>query len=518
MKLNSKKTRKIASIFITCAIVVSMLAGCGKKEASTPEDDAELTCWMPLTSNIALYTSNYGETVLAKELQKRTGVKVKFVHPPQGQESEKFSIMVASTELPDIIIYNWMNYPGGPGKAIKEGVIIDIGDYRDKAGNLFKYLDEHKDVYKMSSTDDGEVFSFPFIRGDSSLGYSTGLLLRGDWLRQLNLEMPETIEEWETVLTAFKDKKGAKAPYSASNVDMFASGFDTMVGYYTQDGKVKYGALDPQFKDYITTMRKWYDMGLIDQNYATLDGKAKEANIINGYSGATAGSIGSGIGKWMSAAKTDGYSLEGAPFPTAKKGTRSKFGVYQQVVTPSTRSFAAISTSCKNIDAAIKFLDYGYSEEGRMLYNFGVEGESYEMKDGYPTYTDLIVNNPENKSMTVALSNYAMSYDCGPFIQDRRYMEQYASLPEQKRAWETWSDNDAEKHTVPNLYVKSDELNEYAQLNADVDAYMQEMIMKLIIGAEPLENYDNMIDQLHKRGIDRLLEIRQSAYERYLKK
>ncbi|MDO5310538.1 MAG: ABC transporter substrate-binding protein, partial [Clostridia bacterium] len=255
-----------------------------------------------------------------------------------------------------------------------------------------------------------------------------------------------------------------------------------------------------------------------DQSYTTLDGKGKETNILNGYSGVTAASIGSGIGNWMASAKTEGFSLEGAPVPVPEKGRRAKFGVYQPRVTPSARSFDAISTSCKNVDAAIKYLDYGYSDEGRMLYNFGIEGESYEMKDGYPTYTELITNNPEGRSMTVALSNYARSYDAGPFVQDRRYMEQYAKLPQQKRAWETWSNTDAPIHTLPNLYVKSEELNEYAQLNNDIDTYVDEMIMKFIIGAESLENYDQMIQQLHTRGIDRLLEIRQSAYDRYLNK
>ena len=320
------------------------------------------------------------------------------------------------------------------------------------------------------------------------------------------------------MLTAFKDKKGAKSPFSALTVDYFASGFDATSDYYAEDGKVKFGPLDPQFKEFIVKMRDWYKKGLVDQSFTTLDGKAKETNILNGFSGATSGSVGSGIGKWMAAATTEGFSLEGAPFPTSDLSKPAKFGVYQIQVTPTARSFDAISTSCKDMDSAIKFLDYGYSDEGRMLYNFGIEGVSYKMENGYPKYTDLILNNPENKSMTVALSNYARSYDAGPFIQDVRYMEQYAALDEQKRALKTWSNTDAYEHTLPNLYVKTEELNEFAQLNNDIDTYVDEMMMKFIIGAEPLENYDKMIEQLHKRGIDRLLEMRQSAYDRYLNK
>lgn len=87
-----------------------------RSKAPASSADEKLTCWLPLTSNAAMLVSNYGETALAKELIKKTGVNVEFVHPPQGQESEKFSIIVSSSDLPDIIEYNWLNYPGGPAQ------------------------------------------------------------------------------------------------------------------------------------------------------------------------------------------------------------------------------------------------------------------------------------------------------------------------------------------------------------------------------------------------------------------
>ena len=75
---------KLLSCITAGAAALAILGGCGKNSVS--ENGGKLKCWMPLTSNMALYTSNYGETALAKELQKRTGVEVEFVHPPQGQE------------------------------------------------------------------------------------------------------------------------------------------------------------------------------------------------------------------------------------------------------------------------------------------------------------------------------------------------------------------------------------------------------------------------------------------------
>ena len=47
---------------------------------------------------------------------------------------------------------------------------------------------------------------FPCIN-DSKFKIFGGLVLRADWLKELNLPVPETIEQWETTLRAFKEKK-----------------------------------------------------------------------------------------------------------------------------------------------------------------------------------------------------------------------------------------------------------------------------------------------------------------------
>ena len=66
----------------------------------------------------------------------------------------------------------------------------------------------------MIKTDDGHYYVFPFVRGDEALCHTIGPMLREDWLEELGLEVPTTIDEWHTVLTAFKEKKGASAPFT----------------------------------------------------------------------------------------------------------------------------------------------------------------------------------------------------------------------------------------------------------------------------------------------------------------
>ena len=151
-----------------------------------------------------------------------------------------------------------------------------------------------------------------------------------------------------------------------------------------------------------------------------------------------------------------------------------------------------------------------------MLFNFGIEGESYTMVDGEPVYTEKITNNPEGLSMSAAMAMYMQSYNTGAFVQDKRYMEQYASLPQQKQAWDVWSATNAHNHIMPYLYMDEEEAGEIAKLKTSISTYESEMIIKFIMGIEPIENYDKYLQELEARGLSKVLEAQQKAYERYL--
>lgn len=511
MRMNLKRGITLA----VAAVMAAGCASCGNNSGKSAEESNKLSYWVRFNSNAAMSVSNYGETPFAKALQEKFDCEIEYQHPVQGKEAEKFNILVSMDELPDIIEYSWMDYPGGPTKALSDGVIQEL-DFENKAPNLYKYLQEHPDVDKLCKTDDGKYFAFPFIRGDRSLQTSAGIVIRKDWLDELSLPVPETIDEWTETLTAFKEKKGAKSPlsYVLNNEPWgaFLGAYGAVDGLYIDNGQVKYGAMEPGYKDYLAKLNEWYQAGLIPSDFSTLDPKIIDSNIINGASGATTGSVGSGLGRWMSAATDPEFELVAAPYPVLNKGDKPEFG-QMQLSTPGT--FTAISRDCKNVDLAMEILDYGYSEEGMMFYNFGIEGESYEMKDGYPTYTELITNNPDGLSMSAAMARYIQAYSEGPFVQDKRYMEQYASLPQQKEAVNIWSDTNMESHLLPNISLLPEQTVEMSKKISSINTYKNEMATKFIMGIEPMSNYDEFVNELRNRGIDEYLAMMQEAYERF---
>ena len=514
--------KKIICLAMSAALVLGTLCGCGKKENETGGE--KIRIWMPLTAAVSTLSKSQGDTPLAKALAKETGVEAEFIHPSNASLAEQFNLLTASDDMPDVVQYFWNTYPGGTSKAVSDGVILDLNTVSDKIPNYLKYLNEHKQIRALSETVKGELPFFSFVRGDDSLLVSQGIAMRKDWLDDLGLEVPETIDEFENVLRRFKNEKGAQAPLFANlaafKVGFFVGAYNTTFGFYNDNGTIKYGPLDPQFKDFVILMNKWCKEGLLNSESFNLDTAKQDSNLLNGTTGASHMSIGGGIGKYLTAAPDDKYDLVGVPNPVLKKGTINEFGACESAVPNIAQAYTAVSAETDKLDSVLKYLDFGYSEKGHMLYNFGIEGESYNMVDGYPKYVDKITNNPDGYAMNVMLGQYTCSYSGGPFVQDKRYMEQYGGKPQQQSAWKTWENTNAKNHNLPSLtmYFEGDEQQEYAVLYNSVNTYIGEKITKLILGTEPISNYDSMIAELKNRGIDRAIEINQNAYNRYLEK
>lgn len=244
-----------------------------------------------MNSNATPVVQNLGEVEYFKKLEEATGVEIEFLHPPVAQDQEQFKLIIASRkDLPDVIETNWMNmYPGGPEKAIKDGIIMPLNDKMNMTPNYQKALDEHPQAFKQSKTDEGTIYAYHAIAEADYKAFG-GLVLRQDWLDELGLESPETIEEWETVLRAFKAKNPEGYPISIRSNDLlgqntFNTAFNVGVKYYIDNnGKVQYGPVQPEFKQYLTTLNKWYKEGLIDPDFASIDGKIVDSSLLNGKS------------------------------------------------------------------------------------------------------------------------------------------------------------------------------------------------------------------------------------------
>lgn len=533
------RTRKIISILLAAAMVSAVTAGCksggGNGDAVAANDDqtltfplktpVTLTIWRPAISSLLGQYPDQSKLPIYEELTKKTGIKFVLKCPAVGQEKDQFNLMVASGEMPDIFDGNSVSnyYPGGLIKAGTDGIIMKLNDLQKKyAPDLLKVYEKYKGVDAYAKNSDGDYLGIPFIRGAQITTTTGGMVMRKDWLDKLGLQAPTTISEWYDALSAFKNKLGATAPLLDLGQQLYGA-YGINDGYFVEDGKVKFGPADPRYKDFLTEMAKWYKEGLIDPEIATNNSKTKDAKACSNKSGAFYGTGGNGIGRYehQMASVDPNYKLIGVQSPTLKEGDINR--IFQSDRSVATMITCSISSKCKNPDVAMSFLNYGFTGDGYILYNFGIEGQTFNWENDYPKFTDLITKNPQDLSFTAALQLYARSAENGPFVQDPRYREQYFALPEQQQAvksWRTYAEN-AQGPDFPYLrgILSLSESSEITPIETQVNTYVDEMLYKFVEGQTQITDgtFNSYLAQLKNLGLDTAVKDRQTAEDRFRK-
>lgn len=539
------RRNKWLTLFMAGLAAAVMLAGCsggnngeGNKTGATNKPDPTkaseetaaaveypegLSYWVHLNPNAAATMANLGESKIYQQLEKATGTKVTWTHPSGegAQVEEQFNLMLASKKLPDIIERNWLTVSRGPDDAIKSGTILRLNELiEEHAPNLTAYLNEHPEIKKMIMTDEGNIYSFPFIRGHEKLMVFFGPIIRKDLLDKTGLAIPETIDEWETVLEAIKEQTGGEAQFLQRISDIkvghgFIGAFGIPLEFYNDNGTVKYGSMQPEYKEFLTVMNRWYKKGLLDPDFAAMDTKLMDSKITTGKTSAFVGYTGSGIGKYMGLMKDDPtFELVSTPYPTLNKGENAVWG---QRDFAYTGIGAAITTAAKNPEQIVKWLDYAYGPDGHNLFNFGIEGESFTMVDGKQKYTDVIMKNPDDLPITQAMAQYFRASYNGPFVQDPGYIEQYLELPSQQEALVNW-EKATTKMQMPLTTLTAEEGRQKASVMTDLNVYHEEMMLKFIMGTEPLEKFEEYVETLKAMGIEEVIKLEQAALERFLKR
>lgn len=546
-----KRKKSLLALGLACVMSSTLLAGCGSND-STPapsgstenkaeapasssasaenaaaeevtyplEGDISLTYGYTVSSKWNDYYEYFDEIPLGQALEENTGVNLEMV---QVADKTAMNLLLASGELPDIITFNFANnYTGGNEKAMSDGLVYQMTEefVQTYAPDYWKYLEENPEVYRQVKTSDGYIFGFAFMLLHDELLAQQGIIVRDDWMDDLGIADPETPEEFEEMLVRFRDEKGATIPLEVS-----ADGLNSLLsrGYittpfnlvtmdkYMKDGEVHIGYAEEEFKAVLEWLHHLYEEGLLDPNFATVDKDTVTANMSTGVSGVSQGAAGSGIQTWENAATEEGFSLTGIKGLVANKGDVPMYGHYNYSV-PGNMSI--LSSTCSDPVAAAKYFNYGYTKEGYMLYNYGIEGITYIADEN----GDYVSSTEEAKNGDVVSALYNLSYGNGPYeacVPDFSGY-QFDGMTEARSV--AWINHNAVEYIYPNASVSADLTSEYSSLVSELETYRDEMIIKFVRGDESLDNFSNYLDNLNKMGIDRLKELLQGAADAYYAK
>ena len=481
--------------------------------------------WFPFFS---AFMEDYNDTTFFQQMEKITGIKTEFTLVNAEMAAEQFNLMVATGDYCDLMHDVDMNYVGGLDTAFEDEVIIAIDDLIDTwMPNYKAALYSEENFLADSLSDAGNRYQFMILRHDP--GYPDyGLLIRQDWLDKLDMDRPETYDEYYDALTAFKTELGASAPMMLSNCgsyqgNFFASGFGvngSLVNngkpLYQVDGEVKYGPMEDGYKKYLDTMAKWYEEGLIYKDFYTYfesNTMPPDDLVCNDQMGVFGANIQDIADRYNSVVGDNSeLKLVGSYDPVENKGETTHFGTDRRA---TASGGYCVSTACENPEIVARWADYIYSEEGQILSNFGVEGETFNYDDeGKPVLADIILHNPD-VPMMLAITKYTTFNLIG--VEDAYRM--YAEFTDaQFEAGEIWSMAD-DAYSIPTgASMTTEESAIFSSVYDDISTYVAEKTLRVILGEEDTSDWDEYVANIENMGIATCIEQQQAALDRYNEK
>ncbi len=476
-----------------------------------------LSYWYPMWQWEADYvgTGDMGNLWIYQELEKATGVKIEWIHPPiaDADAIAAYNVLIASKDLPDIITHPYYcYYPGGSDKAISDNVYINLKPLLEQyAPNYWSLISEDQGLMKDVTTDAGNIWCFYMIDNFAQNAYN-GPIYRKDFLDKIGKAIPTTVDELYGVLTAFKNELDLERPISfpQNAQSWIASAYNVAHSFYNDGGTVKYGPIEDGYRKYVTEMHKWYEEGLIPKDFVSPP--TADVVMTDGSAGCIEGGFNQ-ITTWTAmASDVDGYELAAGPYVSLNKGelVNNKQQNYR-----AQQNCTAITTSCKEPEVAVKWLNEKFTEEFKIKGNYGEEGTYYTMVDGKPTYTDAAMHPEDGSTMGVFLYNIA--FGKGPYyrIVDRNW---FTHLPNAIEAMDIWENSSTGEAPLPEPYLTmpAAEGEEFSAIMADINNYAAESVVAFITGDMDLNQWDSYVEQINSMKIDRALSLKQASYDRYL--
>ena len=450
--------RKVVSLMLVSAMVAGMLAGCGSDSGSSKGGSSTET-------GSAAEASSSGETAddaddkspitfeyfnadgkngnwdnpVAKAITEATGVTLDVSYPvaSQGDAKEDVALMIANDEYPDMIYAK-----GSATDLYQAGALIDMTDLIEKYGpNIKKMYGAEMEKLKWSQDDPG-IYQLSYA-GVNQKTLTTGGSCQIQWaaLKENDYKYPKTLDEYEKMIKSYL----AAHPKTEDGLDMIgitmsASDWHWMItlgnpagliadaspdnGQWIIDDEynVHYKHVTDEEKEYFKGLCRMYNEGILDPNFATQTDDDYIAKVASGrvvaitdaewhYSQCEATLVADG--------KVD-QTYVGLPV-TLREDQVEKALLYQGT---TVGWGIGITKSCEDPVRAIKFLDYLCSDEGQILYHWGIEGENYFLDDdGQPYRTDEEVAKAQSDpdyAKNTGIDNYTgfPIYGTGSYSED----------------------------------------------------------------------------------------------------
>jgi len=483
------------------------------------EDPMELTLFYAFGANGA----PTGDMPIWQAIQEYTNVAMRNVaNPSIADDAESFNAMLLDNTKPDLILAQT-----GTIQPVAQDLLIPLDDLiAEYAPNIQAYLNSLPEAKVASTHADGNTY---YIAGSlsgklGSLLPSMGFFIRQDWLDTLGLPVPTTFEEFRDTLYAFRndDPNGNgerdEAPYFYRDrgvvglYQLWGVGGSWAQWCLDANGKVTYGRIQPEYQNALRDLAQWYADGVIDSEIFTRGSQARQELLGNNTGGVTM--------DWFASTANMNYNediLAQVPdmnfvsiLPPADVNGVSK-QIYSRA--PISDFVWGISFDCADPVAAIRFMDFMFTEESGMLSEWGVEGISYQMVNGVPEFLPAAHEHP------AGIPNYMRSIGAaevpGRPTSIEVEVDQMSDIA--RDGFLLYFDSDALVAPFPPLTFTEEEQSRIDEVNVNVSTAFDTYEQQVLLGDRDVDaTWDAYIAEIRGYGFFDVIDIYQAAYDRYL--
>ena len=519
---------KLKKIYLLITLLFFIFGCDGIKKDETKEKNSKFLISKEM-KEFTIFAIHLGKAFNAelpvyKKATELTNIKLKGVASRnQSDELQAFQLMLITGNIPDIIGYE---YPEELEKLGAEKKVIPLEDLIENyAPNIKKFFNENPEYKKDAVAADGHIYMIPNYNDYKNIRTSQGYYIRKDWLRKLGLKEPKTIQELYEVLIAFRDKD-PNGNGKKDEIPVFVRGntmnkvitslldiFKAEFGWHISEKNIPvFGPAQLEYKVAIKEIAKWFKEGLIDQEAFTRSISSRDYILNNNIGGFTC--------DWFSSTGNYNSRLEknipGFEFsvilPPEFNGKRTT-----SFSRPNYLGGWSITSVAKDPVTIIKYFDFWYTEEGRRLWNFGIEGVDYNLVDGKPKFTEKILNDPQGRPPLAVIRESGAQYRLGMF-QDATNERQWAD-PQTVKDIDLYIKSGVVKEPMPTLKYTMEEIEELSQIEIQIRSIVEEMAQIWILGVSDVEkDWNNYIYRLNKAGLGRATQIQKQAYRRFINK
>jgi len=466
---------------------------------------------------------NTGETTednrWTRMYEEKLGIKIKFDWIAKGEAfDQKRKLTLATGDIPEFMAVNASELK----QLYEAGLIQDMTDvYKNYVSDFAKGIMELDGSNPFdAATFDGKMYAIPNIW--SSYDSARFLWIRYDWLQNLGLPEPETMEDVLKISEAFatrdpdgnskKDTFGLGANRSLEDEPGGLQPFFNAFGAYPEiwfekQGELVYGTVQPEMKTALLKLQQMYKSGEIDKEFAVKDSAKVIEDVASGKIGMLFG------GHWapfyFQAAKDLDPALDLRPY--AIPGMNGETGLVQLPM--GTSSWWVARKDAKNPEAIMKLinmqLEISLGETADETFTRTAEGlDTWGMS---PVY----IQHPEINIMSWnAVKNYVDKDDLtgvDPISkQIVKYVKKYKEGDNKQWSMYTIYAPSKSSMEVLDFYIKNDRFQRnmfYAaptpsmvKRNETLKKLREETFTKIIIGDSSIDEFDNYVEQWKTLG------------------